>query len=126
MKLLSWSRDILGKSSFLNSQTQPDRNRRITGAPSGKTNYVVVGENAGASKLKKIQDLGIPTLSEDQFLDMIRTRKGVLDEKALKAQEKEAQKIKDQAKEMEAKEREDEKLRKRKEVALEGTGIATK
>jgi len=86
----------------------------------------VVGENAGASKLKKIQDLGIPTLSEDQFLDMIRTRKGVLDEKALKAQEKEAQKIKDQAKEMEAKEREDEKLRKRKEVALEGTGIATK
>ena len=86
----------------------------------------MVGENAGASKLKKIQDLGIPTLSEDQFLDMIRTRKGVLDEKALKAQEKEAQKIKDQAKEMEAKEREDEKLRKRKEVALEGTGIATK
>ena len=76
--------------------------------------------------MKKIQDLGIPTLSEDQFLDMIRTRKGVLDEKALKAQEKEAQKIKDQAKEMEAKEREDEKLRKRKEVALEGTGIATK
>ena len=86
----------------------------------------MVGENAGASKLKKIEDLGIPTLSEDQFLDMIRTRKGVLDEKALKAQEKEAQKIKDQAKEMEAKEREDEKLRKRKEVALEGTGIATK
>ena len=76
--------------------------------------------------MKKIQDLGIPTLSEDQFLDMIRTRKGVLDEKALKAQEKAAQKIKDQAKEMEAKEREDEKLRKRKEVALEGTGIATK
>lgn len=87
---------------------------------------MVVGENAGASKLKKIEDLGIATLNEDEFLNLIRTRKGVLDEKAQKAQEKEQQKIKEQAKEMEAKEKEEEKLRQRKEAALEGTGIATK
>jgi replication factor C subunit 1 len=49
-----------------------------------------------------------------------------MDEKAIKAQEKEEQKIIQQAKEMEAREKEEETLRKRKEAALEGTGIAAK
>lgn len=98
----------------------------MTGAPSGKTSYVVVGENAGASKLKAIADKKIPTLSEDDFLELIRVSDGVMDEKAIKAQEKEEQKIIQQAKEMEAREKEEEKLRKRKEAALEGTGIAAK
>lgn len=38
---------------------------------SKKTSYVVVGENAG-SKERKARDLGIPILSEDDFLNMIQ------------------------------------------------------
>ena len=98
----------------------------MTGAPSGKTSFVVVGENAGESKLKKIKEKAIPTLDEDGFLNLIRTSQGVLDEKAIKAQEKEEKKIQQQAEEMEAREKEEEKVRKRKEAALEGTGIAAK
>lgn len=47
---------------------------RVTGAPSSKTSFVVVGQNAGPSKLKKIKDLGIKDLDEDGFYDLIRTR----------------------------------------------------
>ncbi|EIW68022.1 hypothetical protein TREMEDRAFT_32699, partial [Tremella mesenterica DSM 1558] len=91
---------------------------RVTGAPSSKTSYVIVGENAGKSKMDAIQKKNIPTLTEDEFLDLIRTRHGAeLDEKQLKAQEKEQKKIEEAAMAMAAKEREEEKLRKRKEAA---------
>jgi replication factor C subunit 1 len=99
----------------------------VTGGPSGKTSYVIVGENAGESKLKKIKDLGLKTLNEDEFIALIATREGAEpDEKQIKAMQKEEQRIKDAAKEMERKEKEEEKLRERKEAALEGTGLAAK
>lgn len=41
------------------------------GSISGKTNYVVAGENMGPEKLKKAEKLGIPILSEDDFIKMI-------------------------------------------------------
>lgn len=44
---------------------------KAAGSVSKKTSYVVVGENAG-SKERKARELGIPILTEDAFLEMIR------------------------------------------------------
>ena len=43
---------------------------KASGSVSKKTSYVVVGENAG-SKERKARELGIPILTEDDFLEMI-------------------------------------------------------
>lgn len=45
------------------------RGGKVTGSVSGKTSYVVVGENAG-SKLDKAQRLGVSTLSEDGLVNL--------------------------------------------------------
>jgi DNA ligase (NAD+) len=44
---------------------------KAAGSVSKKTSFVVVGENAG-SKERKARELGIPILSEDDFLAMIQ------------------------------------------------------
>lgn len=44
---------------------------KAAGSVSKKTSYVVVGENAG-SKERKARELGIPILSEDEFLMMLQ------------------------------------------------------
>jgi len=44
---------------------------KASGSVSKKTTYVVVGENAG-SKERKARELGIPILTEDDFLNMIQ------------------------------------------------------
>lgn len=45
---------------------------RVTGSVSGKTDYVVAGENPG-SKYQKALALGVKTLNEEEFLQLITT-----------------------------------------------------
>ncbi len=42
-----------------------------TGSISKKTSYVLAGENMGPSKLQKAESLGVPIISEDDFIEMI-------------------------------------------------------
>lgn len=44
---------------------------KASGSVSKKTSFVVVGENAG-SKERKARELGIPILTEDEFLEMLQ------------------------------------------------------
>lgn len=44
---------------------------RAAGSVSKKTNYVIIGENAG-SKADKARELGVTILSEDEFLEMLK------------------------------------------------------
>ena len=43
---------------------------RVAGSVSSKTDFVIVGEDAG-SKAKKASELGVKTLTEDEWLDLI-------------------------------------------------------
>ena len=44
---------------------------KVSGSISSKTSYVVAGENMGPSKLVKAENLKIPIISEDDFLEML-------------------------------------------------------
>lgn len=83
---------------------------KITGAPSSKTSYVVLGDDAGPSKLSKIQAHNIKTIDENGLFELIRrlpagggTGKGA--EKLREKRQAEEKKIKEQALEMEKEEK---------------------
>jgi DNA ligase (NAD+) len=48
------------------------RGHKVSGSVSGRTDYVVAGEDAG-SKLHKARELGVPVLDEQQFKDLLDT-----------------------------------------------------
>ncbi|KAI0449627.1 replication factor RFC1 C terminal domain-containing protein [Xylaria acuta] len=94
---------------------------KVTGAPSSKTSYVVLGDDAGPSKLAKIREHNIKTINEEGLFELIRrlpagggSGKGA--EKVRQKRKEEEEKIKKQAAEMEQEEKrkraEEEKARK--------------
>ena len=45
--------------------------RKNVGSISGKTSFILAGENMGPSKLQKAEKLGVRIVSEDEFLRML-------------------------------------------------------
>ncbi|QRW02006.1 replication factor C subunit 1 [Ceratobasidium sp. AG-Ba] len=115
-------------SSFSREEAQDLAKRfggRVTGQASSKTSYMVVGEGAGPGKMKKANSLGVKTLDEDGFLNLIATREGKLDAKAQEKQKAEEEKIKADARALEKREREAEKAAKAK-LKAEGSNAAAR
>ena len=83
---------------------------KVTGGPSGKTSFVVLGSDAGPSKLRKIQELSLKTINEDGLLQLIRSLPanggdGKAAEKNNEKKKAEMEKIKKEAEEMEKEEK---------------------
>jgi DNA ligase (NAD+) len=62
---INYSRDAI-------KQLIEDHGGRVSGSISPKTNFLLAGENMGPEKRKKAEGLGVPIISEEEFLAMIR------------------------------------------------------
>lgn len=83
---------------------------KVTGAPSSKTTFVVLGDDAGPSKLRKIQEHGIKTIDENGLFELIRKApaNGGSAKNAAKAKEKkdaDEKKVREAAAELEKEEK---------------------
>lgn len=83
---------------------------KVTGAPSRNTTFVVLGNDAGPSKLRKIADLKIKTIDEDGLFALLLVLPanggdGKAAEKNLEKKKAEMEKIKKEAEEMEKEEK---------------------
>jgi replication factor C subunit 1 len=105
---------------------------KVTSGPSSKTSFVVLGTDAGPSKLRKIQEMNIKTIDEDGLFALIRRLPanggdGKAAEKNNEKKKAEMEKIKKEAEEMEAEERrkakeaEEAEKEVRKQAALKGS-----
>ena len=45
---------------------------KISGSISGKTDYLLAGDKMGPEKLKKAEKLGVPIISEEEYLNMVQ------------------------------------------------------
>lgn len=84
---------------------------KVTTAPSSKTSYVVIGNDAGPSKLEKIKKMGIKTVAEEGLFKLISTMPanggdGLAGEKYAEKKAADEEKIRKAAAEIEKKERE--------------------
>ncbi|XP_053693430.1 replication factor C subunit 1 [Sabethes cyaneus] len=59
------------------AQVIKDFGGKVVSAVTKKVTHMVVGEEAGPSKLSKAEEFGIPQLSEDALLDLIREKSGL-------------------------------------------------
>ncbi|KIW22223.1 hypothetical protein, variant 1 [Cladophialophora immunda] len=87
---------------------------KVTGAPSKRTSYVVIGADAGPKKLETIRQLGIKTINEEGLFALIRQLPanggdGKAAEAYAEKQAKEEEKVRKQAEEEEERERERQK-----------------
>ena len=74
---------------------------KVTGAPSSKTSYVVLGAEPGPSKIRAIEKNNLKSLDEDGFLALIAARgESKPDPDVLKKQAAEVAKYKKAAAEM--------------------------
>ncbi|KAK4879197.1 hypothetical protein RN001_007343 [Aquatica leii] len=55
-----------------------DYEGRVVHGVSKKVNYIVVGEEAGPAKLEKAKNYGIKLLTEDELLDLIKVKSGLV------------------------------------------------
>ncbi|KAF4631959.1 hypothetical protein G7Y89_g6175 [Cudoniella acicularis] len=83
---------------------------KVTGQPSGKTSFIVLGNDAGPSKLRKIAELKLKTVNEDGLFALISNLPadggdGKAAEKNMEKKKAEMEKIKKEAEEMEKEER---------------------
>ena len=44
---------------------------KVSGSISSKTSYVIAGDNMGPSKRQKADELGVPIITEDDFIEMV-------------------------------------------------------
>ncbi|KAK3989555.1 replication factor RFC1 C terminal domain-containing protein [Cladorrhinum sp. PSN332] len=100
---------------------------KITGAPSGKTDFVVLGDDAGPSKLRKIKELKIKTIDEEGLFYLIKTMpagggggKGA--EKVKQKREEEEKKAREEAARMDR----EEKARKAEEAKVAKAAAAAR
>lgn len=83
---------------------------KVTGAPSSKTSYVVLGSDAGPKKLETIKKFNLKTINEDGLFELIRRLpanggSGQAAEKFAAKQKAEEDKVKQMAAEIEAEEK---------------------
>ena len=100
---------------------------KVTGAPSSKTSYVVLGNDAGPKKIETIRKNNIRTINENGLFQLIRTLPahggtGKVGAAAAAKKEAEEKKMKELASEMDKLEKEKMKQQKMGEQAKGGGG----
>lgn len=75
---------------------------RLLTSVSRKTDYVISGDQPGPSKLSKAESLNIPIISEDELLDLIRTRPAGRGDKVIQSQAKSKERVRAKSPEPEA------------------------